>query len=84
MPRVMFRGASLLGRNVDGKQREFSVLPPEDVGIGPLELPKVAFVTLDGAKKDSRTTAFDGLLPTNLFRRIFIDHAEHFAVLDPW
>ncbi len=84
MPRVMFRGASLLGRNVDGEQREFSILPPEDVGIGSLELSKVAFVTLDGTQKDPRTTALDGLLPTNLFRRIFIDHADHFAVLEPW
>lgn len=84
MPRVMFRGASLFGRSVDGKQREFSVLPPEDVGIGSLELPKLAFVTLDDTQKDSRTTAFDGLLPTALFRRVFINHAEHFAVLDPW
>ena len=84
MARVMFRGTSMLGRSVDGKQREFSVLPPEDVEIGSLELSKVAFVTLDGTQKDSRTTAFDGLLPTNLFRRVFIDYADHFAVLEPW
>lgn len=84
MARGMFRGASLLGRSVDGKQREFSVLPPEDVEIGWLKLPKVAFVTLDGTPKDSRSTAFDGLLPTNLFRRVFIDHTDHFAVLEQW
>jgi len=84
MGRVMFRGASLQGRSMDGSQRTFSVLPPEDVEIGSLELPKVAFVTLAGAQKDSRTTAFNGLLPTNLFRRVFIDHADHFAVLEPW
>lgn len=84
MARVIFRGASLLGRSVDGKQREFSVLPPVDVEIGSLELPKVAFVTLDGTQKDSRSTAFYGLLPTNLFRRVFIEHTDHFAVLEPW
>jgi hypothetical protein len=84
MARVMFRGTSMLGHGADGKQREFSVLPPEDIKIGSLELSKVAFVTLDGTQKDPRTTAFDGLLPTNLFRRVFIDHADHFAVLEPW
>src|ERR1039458_4825290 len=82
--RVMFLGTSLQGRSVDGSQRTFSILPPEDVIIGPLELPKVAFVTLAGAQKDSRTAAFDGLLPTNFFRLVFIDHADHVAVLDPW
>jgi hypothetical protein len=84
MARVMFRGASMLGRSADGKQREFSVLPPGDVEIGSLELHQIAFAILDGIQKDSRTTAFDGLLPTNLFRRVFIDHADHFAVLEPW
>jgi hypothetical protein len=84
MPRVMFRGGSLLGRSADGAQRTFSVLPPQDLEIGPMELLKEVFVTLAGAQKDSRTTAFDGLLPTSLFRRVFINHAEHFAILDPW
>src|ERR1017187_1552953 len=82
--RVMFLGASLQGRSVDGSQRTFSILPPEDVMIGPLKLPEVAFMTLVGAQKDSRTAAFDGLLPTNFFRLIFINHADHVAVLDPW
>jgi hypothetical protein len=66
---------------LSGHQR---FLPPEDIEIGSLELSKVAFVTLAGAQKDSRTTAFDGLLPTNLVRRVFIDHADHFAILEPW
>lgn len=84
MPRVMFRGESLLGRSADGAQRIFSVLPPQNVEIGPTELLKEVFVTLRGARKDPRTAAFDGLLPTGLFRRVFINHAEHFAILDPW
>jgi len=28
--------------------------------------------------------AEDGVLATGLFRRLFIDHLNHFAVLDPW
>jgi hypothetical protein len=35
------------------------------------------------AQKDSRTSDFDGLLTMGLFRRVFICHKDHFAVLDP-
>jgi hypothetical protein len=37
-----------------------------------------------GSKKNSKIAEFDGLLATELFRRVFIDHADHFAVLEPW
>jgi hypothetical protein len=51
--------------------------------IGPLELSKVSFLTLAGVQKDPRTSDFDGLLSTGLFKRILICHTDHFAVLDP-
>jgi hypothetical protein len=54
------------------------------VKIGSIEISQATFVTLAGASKDSHTSAFDGLLPLGLFRRVFIDHADHFAVLEPW
>ena len=78
-----FRGASLQG-GANGAQRTFTALPPQNVKIGSVELSKVLFVTLAGAKKDHRTSDFDGLLTLGLFRRVFVDHADHFAVLDPW
>jgi hypothetical protein len=33
--------------------------------------------------KDVRVKGFDGDLPTWLFRRVFIDNGDHFAVLEP-
>jgi Aspartyl protease len=78
----LFRGASWHGRGAGGAQRAFMALPPQDVKIGSVELPKVPFLTLAGARKDSRTSDFDGLLSLGLFRRIFISHTDHFAVLD--
>ena len=39
--------------------------------------------TLVGAQKDRRTSDFDGLLTLGLFRRVFIAHADHFAIFDP-
>ncbi len=75
--------ALLRGNGVDGAQRIFSALPPQEVKIGSLELSRVPFFTLAGAQKDARLKGFDGVLPTGLFRRVFIDHANHFAVLEP-
>ena len=76
---VPFRGSA-----VDGAQRTLSALPPQDVKIGSVELPRVPFFSLAGIQKDARTKGFDGVLPAGLFRRVFIDHADRFAVLEPW
>ncbi len=73
----------LRGNGVDGTQRIFSALPPQDVKIGSMELDRVPFFSLAGIQKDARVKGFDGVLPTGLFRRVFIDHADHFAVLEP-
>jgi hypothetical protein len=73
----------LRGNGVDGAQRIFWALPPQDVKIGPLELSRVPFFTLASAQKDARTKGFDGILPAGLFRRVFIDPADHFAILEP-
>jgi len=56
---------------------------PQHVKIGSLELSRVPFFSLAGIQKDARVKGFDGVLPTGLFRRVFIDHADHFAVLEP-
>jgi len=34
-------------------------------------------------QKDSNRKAFDGLLSTDLFRRVFINHVDNYAVLEP-
>lgn len=78
----LFRGASLQGGS-GGSQKNFMALPLQDVKIGSAEFGKVPFITLTGAQKNTRTSEFDGLLTMGQFKRVFIDHAEHFAVLDP-
>lgn len=83
MAQVPFRDSSLYGGG-SGSQRSFIALPPQHVEIGSLELPQVTFVTLAGVQKDSHTPEFDGLLTLGIFKRIFISHSNHFAVLDPW
>jgi hypothetical protein len=78
-----FRGTPLSAGGVDGVQRIVTALPPQDMRIGHLVMPKVPFVTLEGARKDTHTSEFDGLLSMGLFSRIFINHADHFAILEP-
>jgi hypothetical protein len=83
MARVPFRDTALYGGG-NGSQRSFIALPPQRVDIGSLELSQVTFVTLAGVQKDSHTPEFDGLLTLGVFKKIFISHVDHFAVLDPW
>lgn len=78
-----FGGMSLVGSGPDGDQKIFSALPPQQVKIGSLKLSSVTFFTLAYAPKKSRTIEFDGLLTIDLFRRVFISHIGHFAVLEP-
>jgi hypothetical protein len=76
------RGSSFHGSGADGTERTYSGLPPQSVKIGPVELPGVNFLTLVDVQKDSSTSDFDGLLTLGLFRRVFICHSDHFAVLE--
>jgi len=79
-----FQGASLHGAGTDGAQRRFASLPPLDVRIGALELDKVPFLTPAGGEKNPQSGEIDGLLGVGHFRRVFIDHADRFAILEPW
>jgi hypothetical protein len=83
MAPISFGGKSLVGSGADGSQHVFSALPPQEVKIGALKLPSVTFLTLAYAQKNSDTTQFDGLLTTDLFRRVFISRIDHFVVLEP-
>ena len=75
---------ALRGGGANGSQRAFTALPAQELKIGSVDIGKVTFITLAGATKDSRTSDFDGLLTTGMFKRIMIDHANHFAVLEAW
>jgi hypothetical protein len=83
MAPTSFGGRSSVGSGADGNQHVFLALPPQEVKIGSLELRSITFLTLAYARKDSHTTDFDGMLTTDLFRRVFICHADQFAVLEP-
>ena len=85
LPLGLLRSTSLLGGGLDGAQHPYATMPLQHLQIGPLEIPRVPFVTFaDSPEGLSRTSAFDGLLTLGLFRRVFICHADRFAILEPF
>ena len=70
-------------RGPDGAERVFAVLPPQDMQIGTLTVHQISFVT-PAARKDIPKVEVDGLLPTAIFRCIYISYADRFVVLEPW
>jgi hypothetical protein len=76
------RGASFHGGGANGAQQSFTSLPAQTVKMNGTELSRVTFLSAH-AQKDASTTQFDGLLPMGLFRRVFINHAEGYVVLEP-
>jgi len=72
------------GYGGDGVKREFSILPPQSMQIGSLNIQKVSFAVPVGSAENALTSREDGLLTTVLFRRVFISYAGRFVVLDPW
>ena len=62
----------------------FAVLPPLDMKVGTCSMHQISFVTPVAAGKEIPVKRdFDGVLPTSLFRKVFISYADHFAVLEP-
>ncbi|MEG9438831.1 clan AA aspartic protease [Edaphobacter sp. HDX4] len=71
-------------RGPDGMERVFSVLAPQDLQIGTLTFHRISFITPIATRKDVPKVEVDGLLPTVLFRRVYISYADRFVVLEPW
>ncbi len=72
------------GYGADGIKRGFSILPPQSMQIGSLNMQQVSFAAPANSGENALTSEEDGLLATVLFRRVFISYADRFVVLDPW
>jgi len=72
-----------VGWAADGEQQSLVTLPPQEIKIGGDNRSDVSFLTMRSGPKGSRVAAYDGLLPTGLFRSIFVSRSGEFAVLDP-
>jgi aspartyl protease len=67
---------------VKGPNQDFLVLPAQDVPIGRSILRRVSFVI--ATSHNTAKLQVDGMLPTGLFRSIYISYSGHFMVLEPW
>ena len=84
LTRVQTIGSSQNHRNPDEVSQAFAVLPPQDMRVGNHFFRQVSFVTPLAAGRDIPVKPdVDGVLPTSLFRSVFISYADHFAVLEP-
>jgi len=72
-----------VGRGANGQRQWLVTLPPQEIKIGGDNRSDVSFLTMRSGPKGSRVAAYDGLLPTGLFRSIFVSRSGEFAVLDP-
>lgn len=80
----VFRGASLQGTGASGTVRTLTTLPPQTVTIGSVAIERVPFIAFQAGPGAVHSSDFDGLLSLWLFKRVFINHAELFAVLEAW
>lgn len=72
-----------VARGIDGAEHGFSMLPASDLAIEGNRMREVSFIAPTTTAADVPQVAFDGLLPTCLFKSIFISYAERYAVIDP-
>jgi aspartyl protease len=77
-------GASLRSRGTDGSEHAFAVLASQDVQVGAHLLRQVQFVMPMNAGRNTPKPDVDGLLPTMLFERIYVNYADHYVVLASW
>jgi len=80
----LFKGVSLQGTGASGAVRTFRAIPPQTMTVGSVAIERVPFMTFAGGQKAAHSSDFDGLLSMGLFKRVFIAHADHFAVLEAW
>jgi hypothetical protein len=73
----------LRSRGTDGVEHGFAVLNRQDVQIGPHLLRELLFVMPVSPRTDIPTPEVDGLLPTAVFQRVYINYADHYAVFQP-
>jgi len=74
--------SALRGHVTGGAVESFVIMPPRDVRIGRHVVSNVKFA----APVKNGQNVFngeDGLLPTGLFKRVFVSQADHFVIFDP-
>ena len=72
-----------LARGTSDAAELFQSLPAQDVHIGARLLREITFISPVTTHKRASFLGEDGLLPTALFQRVFINYADRYVVFDP-
>jgi Aspartyl protease len=80
----LVRTGMFVGSGTNTARRYYAALPPQKIRVGSIEIPGVTFVTVNTMHKNHRIADFEGLLPLGIFRRVFIEHSNHFVILESW
>jgi hypothetical protein len=83
-PLVQAATSPLRSRGTDGIDRAFAALARQDVQIGPHIFRELPFVMPLSETANVPKPEVDGLLPTAVFQRIYINYAHHYVVFQPW
>ena len=67
----------------NGAALSFATIPSQTVEIGSHVTRQIAFFRPFGPERPALLAGEDGLLPTILFKRVFISYADHFVMFDP-
>jgi Aspartyl protease len=79
---MIMHQATRQGANMSKAQQAFAVLPPQDMRIGSRILGRISFVTPVSSEDKVPSRQEDGLLPTELFQRVFISSSDHYVIFD--
>jgi Aspartyl protease len=80
---VESRKLPLRSRGTDGADHVFAVLAAQELQIGLHTFHAIQFVMPVGLTTNIPDPDVNGLLPTALFRRVYINYTHHYAVLEP-
>jgi gag-polyprotein putative aspartyl protease len=79
------RASARVAGTTIGKQAQFvyAYTPERNVRLGSQKEMQISFATPAGNSHLYSKTGEDGVLPTTLFKRVFISAAAHFVIFDP-
>lgn len=81
--RLAAMNVRILKRFVNGEEQDFAVLPPKDVSVGRDTIRQVTFVQPMNAVGSVHQAREDGVLSTQMFRRLFVSYTKQFAIVEP-
>jgi hypothetical protein len=79
-PAVMLQQGSTIGKQ---SHFAYAYTPERNVRLGTQKEMSISFATPAGGIRLYSKTGEDGVLPTTLFKRVFISTASHFVIFDP-